>query len=93
MPRARVHPFTPFFPDQKTKTFFDRGLQQKAVSLFNLMPSSTKKLYHEKEKFKAAMNNHLAKIDVLDIDGTPLERLKLENQLKNFNDQQIRVQQ
>ena len=57
------------------------------------MPSSTKKLYHEKEKYNAAMNRHLDKIDVLDIDGTPLERLKLENQLKNFDGQQIRSQQ
>ena len=61
------------------KTFLDKSLQQKAVSLFNSIPSSTKRLYFEKDKLKSAINKQLSKIDVLNIDGLQLERLKLEN--------------
>ena len=57
------------------------SLSNTAIRMFNMLKQDIRKKFMDKGAFKKRLSDHIKNLDVLDLNGIPLERMKLQVQL------------
>ena len=85
--RPRLGPFLELKLQKNKKrphyfqNLIERSLASASVRSFNKLPPEIRKRMHDKFEFKSALSNYIKNVDVLNRHGSPLETLRLEQQI------------